>query len=73
MIPVELVARLAELYDRYNNALDPLSENARNAKRDFDALMNSLHSARAAEVDFLEFRYELIRLCRDYLRRNPHS
>jgi hypothetical protein len=25
MIPPELIARLAELYDTYNNAFDPLS------------------------------------------------
>ena len=70
MIPVEQIARLAELYDRYNNALDPSSEDSQAAKCTFDESVRSLHSARAAAVNFLDFRYELVRHCREYLRKN---
>ena len=73
MIPVEQIARLAELFDRYNNALDPLSEDCLQARRQFDELTNNLHAARAAELKFPDFRYEVVRLCREYLRKNPPS
>ena len=71
MIPVEQIARLAELYDRYNNALDPLSVSCRAAKREFEELTVNLHTVRALDVSFPEFRCELIRHCREYLRKNP--
>jgi hypothetical protein len=35
-----------------------------------DNLISSLHAAHASDVSFSEFRYELIRNCRDYLRKN---
>ena len=70
MISVEHIARLAELYDRYNNALDPLSENARDAKRRFHELAGNLHSTHAPDVDFVAFRFDLVQKCREYLRKN---
>ena len=70
MISVEHIARLAGFFDRYNNALDPLSEDCRQAKEQFDELASSLHSTHAPEINFLDFRYELVRQCRDYLRKN---
>ena len=70
MISVEHIARLAELYDRYNNALDPFSQDSREARRLFDELVGNLHSAHAPDLQFLDFRYELIQRCREYLRKN---
>jgi len=70
MIPGEQIARLAELYDRYNNALDPLSEDCLEARRIFAELATNLHTTHAADVSFLAFRYELVSRCRDYLRKN---
>jgi len=70
MIPVEQIARLAELYDRFNNALDPFSEECRKAKAELESSISNLHSAHASDVSFSEFRYELIRNCREYLRKN---
>jgi len=55
MIPVEQIARLAELYDRYNNALDPASEDCRQAKRELDELTGSLHTTHAPEVNHIDF------------------
>lgn len=71
MIPVEQIARIAELFDDYNNALDPLSESCQAAKRQFDESCSRLHTTHAADLKFLDFRYELVRQCRDYLRKNP--
>lgn len=70
MIPIERIAPLSVHYDRYNNALDPLSENALEAKRLFDKSVADLHEAHAADIPFLDFRYELIQWCREYLRKN---
>ena len=70
MIPVEQIARLAELFDRYNHALDPLSVDCLLAKHPFDELVSRLHSAHAPDVNFYDFRYELVRRCREYLRKN---
>ena len=71
MIAVAQIAQLAELYDRYNNALDPFSESCRAAKRQFEELAARLHSTHAPDMNVLNFRYELVRHCRDYLRNNP--
>jgi hypothetical protein len=70
MIAVEQIARLAELFDRYNNALDPFSADCRLAQQQFDDLVESLHADHAPETKFLDFRFELVRQCRDYLRKN---
>ena len=70
MIPVEHLARLAELYDRYNNALDPFSQDCRQAKEEFDSLVPGLHATHAPEIKFPDFRYELVSRCREYLRKN---
>jgi hypothetical protein len=70
MIPVEQIARHAELYDRFNNALDPFSEECRRAKDQLETSISTLHSAHASDVSVSEFRYELIRNCREYLRKN---
>jgi hypothetical protein len=70
MIPVEQIARLAEIFDRYNNALDPFALDCLSAKREFDEFSGQLHAVHAPEVKFPDFRYELVRHCRDYLRKN---
>ncbi len=70
MIPVAQIARLAELYDRYNNALDPFSIECEEARRSFQELAESLHAAHASELHFPDFRYELVHRCREYLRKN---
>jgi hypothetical protein len=70
MIPVEQIAALAELYDRYENALDPLSPECGQAKRHFDEVTATLHTAHGPDVRFSDFRFELVRQCREYLRKN---
>ena len=71
MIPLSRIARLAELYDRYNNAFDPLSAGCNRARKEFEELVASLHAAHAPDFDFGQFRYELVQRCREYLRKNP--
>ena len=70
MISKEVMAKLAEMFDRYNNALDPTSEDALRAEDEFNAKIHSLHADHAANVDFRAFRYELIAQCRKYLSKN---
>ncbi len=70
MIPAGQIARLAELYDRYNNALDPVSRDCKEAKLEFDELADSLFATHASDVKFIDFRYELVSRCREYLRKN---
>ena len=70
MIAVEQIARLAVLFDRYNNALDPFSDDCAEAKQQFDELVESLHASHAPETKVADFRYELVRQCREYLRKN---
>lgn len=60
MIPVEQIARLADLYDRFNNAFDPFSDECHQAKAELEASISNLHSAHAPDVNHGEFRYELI-------------
>ena len=71
MIPPEVIAELAELFDRFNNAFDPTGEEAKRAEDQFHARLYTLHTAHAADVDFRTFRYELVARCRQYLARNP--
>ena len=70
MIPPDRIAELASLYDRYNNALDPFSADCAVARRDFLQRVQDLHQIHAADVEFSSFRGELMRLCREYLRKN---
>ena len=70
MIPGGQIAQLAEIFDRYNNALDPVPDDCLNAKKQLDELVSRLHLTHAPDVDFLNFRYELIHHCREYLRKN---
>jgi hypothetical protein len=70
MIRREQLARLAELYDIYQNSLRPLSSERAAAGRAFKELLNSLHTTHAADVPFDIFRREAVEQCRDYLRKN---
>lgn len=69
-ISKEVIAELAELSDRYNNAFDPTSVDAVQAEDQFNARLYSLHAIHGADVDFRSFRYELIAQCRKYLANN---
>ena len=70
MIPKEAIAELAELFDRFNNAFDPNSDDAQRAEDQFHAKLYALHTAHAAGIDFRVFRYDVISRCRQFLCKN---
>jgi hypothetical protein len=71
MIDREELARLAAQYDRYAHALDPFSEEQLKAKRQFLAALEMLHVREGGQsLDFESFRYDLVRRCKEYLRKN---
>ena len=56
---------MAELFDRFINALDPNGEEAQTAEHQFNQKAEALHSTHAPEIEFRTFRYELFRECRE--------
>jgi len=70
MISRDLLARLAELYDQYQNSLRPLARERIQAGRAFHELLATLHATHAADISFDEFRRETVLRCREYLRKN---
>ena len=70
MISREQLARLAELYDQYQNSLRPLAPERAEAGRAFRDLLASLHNTHAADVSFDNFRRQTVERCREYLRKN---
>lgn len=71
MIDAREIGKLAGLYDRYANALDPLTPECQTAKRQFYARLDALYQQFAEGVEFDAFRLEAVRLCKEYLRKNP--
>ena len=71
MIEVGDIGKLAELYDRYANALDPTTPESKQAKRQFCARLEALHQQAGEGAQFEAFRLEMVRHCKDYLRKNP--
>ena len=70
MIGAGDIARLAELYDRYANAFDRLSPERLQARRLFLARLETLHQQEGAGVDFEVFRFEMVKRCKEYLKKN---
>jgi len=70
MISRETIAEMAELFDRFINALDPNSPEAQRAEELFNERACSLHAAHAPEIKFQTFRYELLSECRKYPAKN---
>jgi hypothetical protein len=70
MISREQLARVAELYDQYQNSLRPLAPERAAASRAFKEMLSDLHAAHAADVPFDHFRRETTQRCREYLRKN---
>ncbi len=70
MISKEAIAEMADLFDRFVNALDPNSPDAQRAEDLFNAKLYSMHSTHAPDVEFRAFRYELLSECRKYLSKN---
>lgn len=69
------IAELALLFDRSENAFDPLSLEAKEARCAFEERVQRLYRERVEpryqSVAFADFRIKLRSLCRSYLRKNP--
>jgi hypothetical protein len=70
MISREQLAQLAEIYDRYQHSLNPLSARRAEAGRQFKDQLATLHATHAPDIPFDHFRRETIERCREYLRKN---
>jgi hypothetical protein len=70
MIHPDDLANLAELYDRYANAIERLSPDRLLARRQFFARLETLHAREGAGVDFEAFRHEMVKRCKEYLMKN---
>ena len=70
MIDAADIAKLAELYDRYANAFERLSPDRLQARRQFLARLEALYHQEGAGVDFESFRFEMVKHCKGYLKKN---
>ena len=70
MISPADIAALAELYDRYANALERPSPDRLQARRQFYARLEMLFEQEGREVGYDAFRFEMVRLCKEFLKKN---
>ena len=70
MIDAKEIAQLAELFDRYAHALERLSPDRLQARRQFFARLEFLYEQEGAGVDFDAFRFAMVTRCKEYLRKN---
>jgi len=68
MIPPEELARLAELYDRFANHLDPLSSDWKRRKQEYLDDLGDLHQRFGMGIAYQEFRRQAQRACFRWLR-----
>lgn len=68
MIPSEELSRLAALYDRFANHLDPLSAGWKRSRQEYLDALADLHERYGSGVSFEEFRREAQRACFLWLR-----
>jgi hypothetical protein len=70
MIELSDVAALAPLYDRYAHAIERLSADRLLARRQFYARLEMLYEREKAGVSYEAFRFEMVKRCKEYLRKN---
>ena len=63
MIPGEELERLAVLYDRFANHLDPLSGGWKRCRQEYLDALVELHTRFGSGVPFEDFRRETQRVC----------
>jgi len=64
------IAALAHLYDRYANALERTSADRVQARRQFYVRLEILHEQEGRNVSYDAFRFEMVNLCKEFLRKN---
>jgi hypothetical protein len=70
MIGAGEIAALAGLYDRYANAFERTSPDRLQARRQFHARLETLYGQEGRDVNYEFFRFEMVRLCKEYIKRN---
>ena len=70
MIDTGEIAALAERYDRYANALERTAPDRLQARRQFYARLEMLYEREAREVTYEAFRFETVKHCKEYLKKN---
>jgi len=70
MISAGEIAALAGLYDRYANASDRTSPGRLQARRQFYARLEMLYEQEGQNVNYDAFRFEMVKLCKEFLRKN---
>lgn len=70
MIEAKEIAALAEFYDRFANALERTSPDRLQARRQFYARLEMLYERERGGVNYDAFRFEMVKLCKEYLRKN---
>ena len=70
MIEPAEIATLAEMYDRYANALERLSPERLLARRQFHSRLEMLWEREHAGVSYDAFRFEMVKRCKEFLRKN---
>jgi len=68
MIPAEEWARLAALYDRFANHLDPLTADWKRRKQEYFDALADFHQRFGADIPSEDFRREAQRACFRWLR-----
>jgi len=68
MIPPDELARLAILYDRFANHLDPLSADWKSRKQEYLEALSNLHQRYGTGIGYEDFRREAQRTCFRLLR-----
>jgi len=70
MIPGSELEVLANLYDRFANALDPESADRDKAEELFWKKLGSLHCTHAPQCSYDDFRREAVKNCKKFLSKN---
>lgn len=70
MIDTADIAALAELYDRYANALERTAPERLRARRQFYARLEALYDREARDVAYEAFRFEMVQHCKAYLKKS---
>ena len=70
MIDTGEIAALAEMYDRYADALERTAPDRLQARRQFYARLEMLYEREAREVTYEAFRFEMVKHCKEYLKKN---
>jgi len=70
MIGPEEIAALAQFYDRYANAIERTSADRLLARRQFYARLEGLYEKEGRSVTYDSFRFEMIKHCKAFLKKN---